>query len=303
VRIHGSGWLVSLHPIKSSLLTPLKSGLAVRLDSLHSCCLMTRGECKAVRLTLGTLQACSLVAEGDEPRRKSTLIMSDPTSSTSTSNPSSSSTSSSSSASSSSSSSPPPSTSASSSSSSPSASKPPHYTLQPQSPHTDPSYRPSPLEPVQLPPPAPCLREPPSSDLIPASRPTLTQFRASEGPATRSAKLHALWEDLPKLPELGDGPTALQRMKLPGQDTTTALSPERAERLRKLYEEELVRRVKEKRPEARLWGGADDQPHFKSTQEKGIAFEDFRWVRVNECLWLQSVGLSVSPWFPRLPLA
>ncbi|RSH94259.1 hypothetical protein EHS25_004062 [Saitozyma podzolica] len=213
--------------------------------------------------------------------------MSDPTSSTSTSNPSSSSTSSSSSASSSSSSSPPPSTSASSSSSSPSASKPPHYTLQPQSPHTDPSYRPSPLEPVQLPPPAPCLREPPSSDLIPASRPTLTQFRASEGPATRSAKLHALWEDLPKLPELGDGPTALQRMKLPGQDTTTALSPERAERLRKLYEEELVRRVKEKRPEARLWGGADDQPHFKSTQEKGIAFEDFRrflWDQERE-LW------------------
>ncbi|GFZ43000.1 Uncharacterized mitochondrial carrier [Saitozyma sp. JCM 24511] len=209
--------------------------------------------------------------------------MSDPTPSSS---PSSSSSSPSSSSSSSSSSSPSPSSS-SSFTSSPSASKPPHYTLQPQSPHTDPSYRPSPLEPTQLPPPAPCLREPPSSDLIPASRPTLTQFRAAEGPATRSAKLHALWEDLPKLPELGDGPTALQRMKLPGQDTTTALSPERAERLRKLYEEELVRRVKEKRPEARLWGGADDQPHIKTTQEKGIAFEDFRrflWDQERE-LW------------------
>lgn len=81
-------------------------------------------------------------------------------------------------------------------------------------------------------------------------------------------------------------------MKLPGQDTTTALSPERAERLRKLYEEELVRRVKEKRPEARLWGGADDQPHIKTTQEKGIAFEDFRWVRAKSRLWAAASGFT-----------
>ncbi|ORX36264.1 mitochondrial carrier domain-containing protein [Kockovaella imperatae] len=119
------------------------------------------------------------------------------------------------------------------------------------------------------------LREPPSPDIIPASRPTLSQFRTSEGASTRQAKLRSLWESLPTLPALtSDGPTALQRMKLPDQDTITALSPERADRLRQLYQEELVRRVREKRPQARLWGGADDiEPEVR---EKGIAWADFR---------------------------
>ncbi|EIW66204.1 hypothetical protein TREMEDRAFT_21181, partial [Tremella mesenterica DSM 1558] len=85
-------------------------------------------------------------------------------------------------------------------------------------------------------------------------RPTLAQFRASEGPEARAAKLRALWTSLPNLPQLTDGPSALQRMKLPGQDTRTALSPQRAERLKKLYEEELVRRVRENRPNA-FWEG------------------------------------------------
>jgi len=63
-------------------------------------------------------------------------------------------------------------------------------------------------------------------------------------------------------------------MQLPGQDTYTTLSPERAERLKRLYEEELVKRVGEERPEARLWGGADDlEPEIKG---KGIAWQDFR---------------------------
>ena len=74
-------------------------------------------------------------------------------------------------------------------------------------------------------------------------------------------------------------------MKLPGQDTIAALSPERADRLRKLYQEELVRRVREKRPQARLWGGADDiEPEVK---DKGIAWADFRlflWDQERE-LW------------------
>ena len=74
-------------------------------------------------------------------------------------------------------------------------------------------------------------------------------------------------------------------MKLPGQDTITALSPERADRLRKLYQEELVRRVREKRPQARLWGGADDiEPEIK---DQGIAWADFRrflWDQERE-LW------------------
>lgn len=66
-------------------------------------------------------------------------------------------------------------------------------------------------------------------------------------------------------------------MKLPGQDTRTALSPERAERLRRLYEEELVRSCSAHRPEARLWGGADDIKPGTATG-KGIAWENFRWV-------------------------
>ena len=119
------------------------------------------------------------------------------------------------------------------------------------------------------------LREPPSPDLIPATRPTLTQFRQSEGASTRAQKLKALWQHLPSLPEVtGDGPSPTASMQLPGQDTYTALSPERAERLRRLYEEELVKRVGEQRPEARLWGGADDQePEIRG---KGIAWQDFR---------------------------
>jgi solute carrier family 25 phosphate transporter 23/24/25/41 len=66
-------------------------------------------------------------------------------------------------------------------------------------------------------------------------------------------------------------------MKLPGQDTMTALSPERADRLRRLYEEELVRRCNEERPQARLWGGPDEQGE-KNIGGKGVRFEAFRWV-------------------------
>ena len=68
-------------------------------------------------------------------------------------------------------------------------------------------------------------------------------------------------------------------MHLPGQDTLTALTPERAERLKRLYEEELVRRCGESRPEARLWGGADDlEPEIKTVKGKGVAWQDFRYV-------------------------
>jgi solute carrier family 25 phosphate transporter 23/24/25/41 len=60
----------------------------------------------------------------------------------------------------------------------------------------------------------------------------------------------------------------------------TTLSPERAERLRVLYQEELVRRCDEKRPEARLWGGADDLEPVEGTatakREKGISWKAFR---------------------------
>ena len=122
----------------------------------------------------------------------------------------------------------------------------------------------------------PSLREPPGSDLIPPTRPSLSEFRATEGAEARAAKLKAIWGQLPSLPELGDGPTPSQKMRLPGQDTMTALSPERADRLRQLYKEELVRRVKEKRPQARLWGGADDME--PEVREKGLAWSDFRQV-------------------------
>jgi len=136
--------------------------------------------------------------------------------------------------------------------------------------------QPSPLTTVLTTPPPTTLRESPAPDLIPTSRPTLTQFRQAEGASQRASKLRALWQSLPSLPDLSDdgNPTALQRMRLPGQDTLTALSPERADRLKNLYEEELVRRVREKRPEARLWGGADDlEPDLKG---KGVAWSDFR---------------------------
>jgi solute carrier family 25 phosphate transporter 23/24/25/41 len=100
----------------------------------------------------------------------------------------------------------------------------------------------------------------------------------------RANKLRTLWDSLPSLPDVhGDTPTDLQRMKLPGQDTHTTLSPERADRLRKLYDEELVRRVRQERPQARLWGGADDLlPDNAAGREaaasKGVAWTDFRWV-------------------------
>ena len=119
------------------------------------------------------------------------------------------------------------------------------------------------------------LREPPAPDLLPTTRPTLSQFRQSEGATTRAEKLEALWEALPSLPELSEGPTATKRMKLPGQDTMAALSPERAERLKELYLEELVRECNDKRPLAKLWGGRDD---WKPDTTKGIAWEDFRYV-------------------------
>jgi hypothetical protein len=55
----------------------------------------------------------------------------------------------------------------------------------------------------------------------------------------------------------------------------TTLSPERAERLKNLYLEELVRECNDKRPEARLWGGSDD---WRPDTTKGVAWDDFRWV-------------------------
>lgn len=117
------------------------------------------------------------------------------------------------------------------------------------------------------------LREPPAPDLLPVTRPTLTQFRQAEGPLIRAGKLKALWEALPTLPEYQEGPTPTKRMQLPGQDTTTALSPERADRLRNLYLEELVRECNDRRPNALLWGGSDD---WKPETTKGVPWEDFR---------------------------
>ena len=153
---------------------------------------------------------------------------------------------------------------ASSSSSSSASSSNAYYPLLPHPPALSASEITTPMS----------LREPPSADLIPANRPTLTQFRQSEGATSRSQKLKTLWQHLPSLPEVTDGPSATACMQLPDQDTYTALSPERAERLRRLYEEELVKRVGEERPEARLWGGADDQePEIRG---KGIAWQDFR---------------------------
>ncbi|WWC98941.1 hypothetical protein V866_005835 [Kwoniella sp. B9012] len=182
---------------------------------------------------------------------------------------------------------------ASSSSSSTSPEPEPHYPLLPKPPHADPTIRVNPLEPVGLQQPL-SLREPPGPDIIPPSRPTLNEFRLSEGPQVRSAKLKALWNSLPHLPDIpsshgDDSPTPTKRMKLPGQDTLTALSPERADRLRKLYQEELVKACNDERPEARLWGGADDltEPEIKNLKGKGIAWQDFRrflWDKEKE-LW------------------
>jgi solute carrier family 25 phosphate transporter 23/24/25/41 len=62
-------------------------------------------------------------------------------------------------------------------------------------------------------------------------------------------------------PAPSPGPTPTSLMHLPGQGTIGTLSPERVERLRRLYEEELSRRISlEERESARLWGGADDLP-------------------------------------------
>ena len=173
--------------------------------------------------------------------------------------------------------------SSSSSSSYTTLSPPPHpyYPLSHHHPHHPNGPPSNPLEPAILPTLAASLREPPNPDLLPRNRPTLSQFRSNEGASTRAAKLRGLWNALPALPNIEDAdtPTDTQRMKLPGQDTLTALSPERAERLRRLYEEELVKRCNERRPEARLWGGADDlQPEIKNVMGKGVAWEDFRWV-------------------------
>ena len=109
------------------------------------------------------------------------------------------------------------------------------------------------------------LREPPCNDLLPllsptptSTRPTLADFRRSEGPIIRAAKLRALWNNLPTLPEPCEGPSETKKMKLPGQDEGTTLSFERAKRLQQLYKEELAMRVREEgRSEARLWGGDD----------------------------------------------
>jgi hypothetical protein len=101
-----------------------------------------------------------------------------------------------------------------------------------------------------------------SSERSKRRRLSLADFRRSEGPQIRSAKLHALWTSLPDdLPAPSPGPTPTSLMHLPGQGTIGTLSPERVERLRRLYEEELSRRISlEERESARLWGGADDLP-------------------------------------------
>lgn len=173
--------------------------------------------------------------------------------------------------------------------SSSSSSSEPHYTLSPHPPHTDSSFHPLPTDPT--PPPQPmCLREAPGPDIFSDHRPTLAEFRASEGPAARASKLRALWKSLPALPSIPDGdePTPTKKMQLPGQGTTAALSPERAERLRRLYEEELVKRISEERPDSSLWGGPDDlEPEMKNLKGKGIAWQDFRrflWDKERE-LW------------------
>jgi hypothetical protein len=96
-------------------------------------------------------------------------------------------------------------------------------------------------------------------------------------------------------------------MKLPGQDTLTALSPERADRLSRLYEEELVKRCNEKRPDARLWGGADElEPEMRSVKGKGIAWSDFRWApsshsHVVAGSRMELIRLVLCSYFPPMP--
>lgn len=96
---------------------------------------------------------------------------------------------------------------------------------------------------------------------------SLAEFRKAEGPAVRSYKLKALWHSLPdNLPAPSSTPTATSLLHLPGQGTAGTLSPERLERLNRLYEEELSNRVSlESRDSARLWGGADDLPDPSAT--------------------------------------
>ncbi|KAK4688162.1 hypothetical protein P7C73_g1947, partial [Tremellales sp. Uapishka_1] len=154
-----------------------------------------------------------------------------------------------------------------------------HHHLFSSSPQlaSDPS---SPFSPISV-------REPPGPDLMAPQRPTLSSFRLSEGPAVRAAKLRALWESLPDLPDPCEGPSPTAKMKLPGQGTMEALSPERAERLRRLYEEELSKRLQEARPHASLWGGADDLEPEKKIQGQKVVWQDFRrflWDQEKE-LW------------------
>ncbi|WRT65330.1 uncharacterized protein IL334_002273 [Kwoniella shivajii] len=166
----------------------------------------------------------------------------------------------------------------------------PHYPLLHKSPRIDPSLPINPLEPQGFVQPL-SLREPPGPDIIPPIRPTLNEFRLNEGASARSSKLKALWKSLPHLPDVpsdSEQPSPTKSMQLPGQDTLTALSPERADRLRRLYEEELVKACSDERPEARLWGGADDlEPEVKHVKGKGVAWQDFRrflWDKERE-LW------------------
>ncbi|WVQ83428.1 hypothetical protein IAT38_005569 [Cryptococcus sp. DSM 104549] len=176
--------------------------------------------------------------------------------------------------------------------STPASSSPPHYTYSPKPPHHDPTLPPPPSDPSPLPSLPLSLREPPGPDILPsqAHRPSLAEFRASEGPSLRAAKLKSLWNSLPHLPDVpsGDEETETKRMQLPGQGTTAALSLERAERLKRLYDEELVKSVSEKRPESSLWGGPDDlEPEMKNVKGKGVAWHDFRrflWDKERE-LW------------------
>lgn len=111
-----------------------------------------------------------------------------------------------------------------------------------------------------------------SSSSSSSSRPTLAEFRRSEGPILRAAKLQALWRSLPCLPEPSTSPTPTSLMHLPGQGTIGIMSPERVERLKRLYEEELSRRISlEDREEARLWGGADDLPDPSASTHGSMA--------------------------------
>jgi solute carrier family 25 phosphate transporter 23/24/25/41 len=175
------------------------------------------------------------------------------------------------------------------------------------------------------------LRGPPPPDLFHSSpdagpsnsrrsRASLADFRRTEGPSVRAAKLHALWSSLPNLPAPTRGPTPTSLMHLPGQGTVGTLSPERVERLRRLYEEELSRRISlEEREGARLWGGADDLPDpnaqstitsatssnsvspntsvaASTTGKKGIKWKDFRkflWDQ-EEQLWEIFCDLDVD---------